>query len=120
MSSCVGGSKAPPRTIMRRNTHTECYINFRVLYQLSRVIYQLPSVLYQLPIARKRSRTAVVSVKNSSGARKRSMKITLEERMTYQRGLKEAVSKPGEREQVTTVAGRASDGQRQQGECQWR
>ena len=116
MSSCVGGSKSPPRTIMRRNTHTECYINFRVLYQLPRVIYQLPTVLYQ---ARKPSRTAVVSVKNSSGGKK-TLNEAREERVTYRRGLKEAVSKRGEREQVTTVAGRASDEKRQQGECQWR
>ena len=33
-------------------------------------------------------------------------------------GLKEVVNKQGEREQVTTVAGQASDGQQQQGECQ--
>ena len=28
MSSCVGGSKAPPRTIPHQDTHCECYINF--------------------------------------------------------------------------------------------
>ena len=28
MSSCVGGSKAPPRTISQQDTRCECYINF--------------------------------------------------------------------------------------------
>ena len=59
--------KSAARAILRQHTRCECYINFRVLYQL-------PTVLYQLPNSGKRSRTAVVSVKNSSGARKRSMK----------------------------------------------
>ena len=27
MSSCVGGSKAPPRTISQQDTRCECYIN---------------------------------------------------------------------------------------------
>ena len=28
MSSCVGRSKAPPRTISQKDTRCECYINF--------------------------------------------------------------------------------------------
>ena len=28
MLSCVGGSKAPPRTISQQDTRCECYINF--------------------------------------------------------------------------------------------
>ena len=35
MSSCVGGSKVPPRTISQQDTRCECYINniITVLYQ---------------------------------------------------------------------------------------
>ena len=114
-----GWIKAPPRTIMRRNTHTECYINFRVLYQLLRVIYQLPTVLYQLPNNEKAFQNGGSERKKQQRGKK-TLNEAREERVTHRRGLKEAVSKRGEREQVTTVAGRASDGQRQQGECQWR
>ena len=55
-----GQIKSAARAILRQHTRCECYINFRVIYQL--------------PNSGKRSRTAVVSVKNSSGARKHSMK----------------------------------------------
>ena len=114
-----GWIKAPPRTIMRRNTHTECYINFRVLYQLPRVIYQLPTVLYQL-------RNSEKAFQNGGSERKKQQrgKKTLnearEERVTYLSTGVETGSKQAGRERTSyhTVAGRASDEQRQQGECQ--